>query len=310
MNQQPEIILELIDIERYLNDRGIDCKTSGHTDIGSGWIGITCVFPFCSDDMHHLGINLNSKFFSCWKCGEKGSAIKLIHEIEACSWHKAKEIALSYQDKLSSLKPSGTYTHTEPGHCNIPSFATKTITKGAGDYLYSRGFDPAKLYQKYNLHSCLTYGDYSYRIMAPVFLYRKMVSFMSMGYHNLVKPHYLACPIKKSVLPINSTIYNIDNIHGTRAILVEGITDVWRFGDNVGGMYGKLVTHEQVSLLLEKGIREVFLMPDPDAMNEAKTNAFNLSTVMDTAEILEIADGDPAEFTQQEAERIKNMIGL
>jgi hypothetical protein len=82
--------IENLNLIEYLDDKNISYSTSGK-NVSSGWIGISC--PFCGDSSNHLGINLESKVFSCWKCGEKGNFIKLAMELEGLSFKEImKEI--------------------------------------------------------------------------------------------------------------------------------------------------------------------------------------------------------------------------
>ena len=79
------------DIIAYLESREVEYHTSGK-NVTSGWIEINCPFCFPEDPSWHLGINLDTKLYNCYICGNKGSPINLIMEIDQCSFPKAKKI--------------------------------------------------------------------------------------------------------------------------------------------------------------------------------------------------------------------------
>ena len=62
---------EAFDIVAYLDEKGIEYVTEGK-NVSAGWIGLQC--PYCSDQSNHLGVCLDGKGFSCFRCGERCQA--------------------------------------------------------------------------------------------------------------------------------------------------------------------------------------------------------------------------------------------
>ncbi|KKK72386.1 hypothetical protein LCGC14_2904360, partial [marine sediment metagenome] len=89
--------LETFDPILYFENRNISYSTEGK-NVTEGWCNIECPFPFCDDPSNHMGINLESKLFSCWACGEKGGMDRLIQELEGCSWPESQLILSQFQE--------------------------------------------------------------------------------------------------------------------------------------------------------------------------------------------------------------------
>ena len=63
----------------------------------SGWIGIRCLW--CTDSSNHLGIS-PEKGISCFRCGEKGTVIKLVMKLERCNLKHAITIIKEFSRQI------------------------------------------------------------------------------------------------------------------------------------------------------------------------------------------------------------------
>jgi len=258
-----------------------------------------------------LGINRATDLFSCWICSEKGSITKLIRQIEDCSWSQAKAIKTAYttlfdpdlyNDRGADRKSQYNPIQIEnTGHkaCYLPRESTNILPTMHRQYLTSRRFDPDKLQKEYHLRAVYNIGQYRGRLIIPCFLDGKLVSYLTRDITNQATIPYIDCPESEAIIPVKHTLYNIDNA-GRQAVLVEGVTDVWRLGPGSIGSFTSNLTSQQKLLLVKRGIKKLFVLYDPDAFIKAKRVARDLSVLMST-EIILLDKGDPADLSQDSA---------
>lgn len=300
------------DIEAYFEDKGVSFKKRGK-DIGKGWLGISCPFPGCSDDKFHCGVNIKTQAFKCWICGEKGHIIRLVEAIEDCSWPEAMNIAKRFAlDPLAFIDDNPRPLKNNRVECLLPEEIEQVWPQVHLDYLRSRNFDPDYLIPKYHLKAVYNIGDFRFRIIAPVFIEGKLVSFVSADVlrNNPNRIPYLNCAKEKSVIPINQCFYNLDSVKDGKAIIVEGITDVWRLGDGAIASFTSNYSTEQILLLKKKKLQKVFVLYDPDAIDKALKLAHQLSAIIPSVERIRLTSGDPADMTEQEVKEMrKDLFG-
>ena len=291
----------------FLQDRGIPFDTEGE-NVSVGWIGVNC--PFCADHLNHCGIHLESNVFSCWICAEKGGILNFIQEVESCSYKEAIKIALQFgkdftrQQDLPLLLSDGTGHRVREV---LPITSQDNLPKMHTKYLLSRKFSPEYLIHKYKIKAVHTIGRYRFRIITPFFLRSELVTFNARDVTGKRSPPYLACPDKSSIVSIKKTLYNIDTVR-KKALLVEGITDVWRIGDGSIANSGVTFTDEQVELLMEREVEEVIIVFDKGANRQADIYAEALATVIKRVRMVILADGDPAEQPPEIIEEIRRLI--
>ena len=293
--------LEAIDIIAYLEDKNIPFRTEGK-NVTIGWTNINC--PWCSDPSHHLGIS-PSNLYHCWRCGAKGSVINIIMEVEKSSYKSAQLIAEEYSDySISEQAPEKPYL----SRCSLPPEATElqSIHK---EFLGNRQFNPNFLTEKYHLKACYLTGDYKYRIIVPVILNKKIVNFVGIDITGQANQKYKNCKNETSVIPMKHLLYNIDSVLDT-ALIVEGVTDVWRLGDGTVAVMGMEYTQEQILLLHQRKIRKAVVMFDSELLAIKKANklANALSVVIPIVEVIELELGDPADLPEEEVLELREKI--
>lgn len=306
------IDLELIDTKVLLDGLDIEYKTSGK-NIGSGCVGIVC--PFCGDQSNHCGIFIRKNLFKCWVCGEKGSIVKLIREIKGISFRQSEIIISGYlQESSLALFKDSTPASANSVRCNrqsiiYPSPIQESIPDPHRRYLLSRNFDPDLLTKKYGLKFTYNTGVYRFRIIAPIFVGGKAVSWIAADVvRKGSSPPYLKCPLEMSILSANDCLYNIDSVDSV-AILVEGITDVWRIGDGCVASMTKSINSSQIQQLLNRGVQKVVVMFDSDALDMAKVAAGKLQGFF-SVDIIELSEGDPADLSFSEVMDLRAEIFL
>ena len=301
-----DALIETFDIVEWLEDNDIFYQTHGK-NIGQGSIGMEC--PFCQDSSSHLGIHLEKKVFNCWVCGEHGSILKLIRQINQCSYYETYRIIESYQENYQDFqKKEEKIVEIITEENILPKECSNDFPQSYKTYLASRRFNPDYVIKKYSLKACPHWGDWKFRIIAPVFLNQKIVSFIGIDTTRQLTKKYKNCPNEKSILPIKQCLYNIDSVK-ENCVLVEGVLDVWRIGDGCVASLGTEITKEQISLLMTKEVKKFYVLFDSDATKKAIKVANLVGSIIPT-EILELKEGDPADLDNDQVKEIRNECGL
>lgn len=292
---------------QYFEDRGIEYHTSGK-NVSSGWVEVTCPFPYCEDPSWHLGINLTTKLLNCHVCGAKGPVTRLIRELEGCSEVEANTIVEEFQDKSYTYLEKESEVRSE--RVILPMEATEEMPSIHREYLQGRGFDPDYLIQKYGIKSCYNVGKWKFRIIIPIYMNGKLVAFTSRLMVEGVENPYKHCENKEAIIPVKECLYNVDSVKDT-ALIVEGVTDVWKIGDGTIGVFGIEVTQSQVLktfLLSREGLKRAVLFFDFGAQAQRRAEKFaallakyiEVDIVEDT-----LGKGDPGDLTEKEVQELR-----
>lgn len=294
----------MFDIREYLDKKGIPYDVTGE-NISQGWIGINCIF--CDDQLNHLGINLASGGFNCFRCPAKGkTVIPIIREIEKCSWQKARDIVASFThwgpllQPLDDRIPGGKVTWPPTMQDDIPSIYSS--------WFRGRNFDSDHIKQKYKIRfGGLTNPKWKFRIIIPIYMSGQVVSYIGRDITNQARIPYRNATIEDSIIPVHHCLYNIDNMDKT-AIVVEGVTDAWRLGDGAVGTFGLKYTKTQI-LHLTKA-RRIFVMFDAgeEAQQVAEILAYDLSSLVPEVIIYQLSEGDPADLSANDVKSIRREI--
>jgi hypothetical protein len=264
-------------------------------NVKKGNVTIRC--PFCEDDPgFHLGINLDDGAYSCWRdYRHRGrNTVKLVMKLIKCSVEEAKhelgldvlDFALAHESlqkeimKLFELPKTLVvgmggvdYLEYESSFHTITPTGLKTRF---WNYLFDRGFskDLEKFIETYQLKADST-GYYKDRIIIPVFMDDKLVTWTSRSIHAKAIPKYKDHPIERSVRHCKFCLGNFDTISlGGRLLLVtEGPMDMLKMDfyspDNVHAtcLFTRFITAEQELLLfsLSNFYESVILLLDNDA---------------------------------------------
>ncbi len=253
-----------MDIKKLLEDYNIDFWDSGK-NVTPGWINICC--PFCEDKSNHGGFNPFKEYYNCWHCGWR-PLLEVLSTILGVSERKASNILNNYKTTLLKSKKS----IQKPTSIILPGSKPKIQHIR---YLEKRGFEPRPLIEKYHLLGTLFESrDYGYRIIIPIYYKGKVVSYQSRSLTNNVGDKYKACKKEKEIVEHKRILYNIDNcINNKKVIVVEGVIDCWKLGNNCCCTFGVDYTKEQLLMLLQ--FEEIFICFDPD--EPGQTAAIKLS---------------------------------
>jgi len=319
-------MIESFDIKNFLDSYRISFKDRGK-NVSRGWLNLE-VCPFCGDSSFHFGVNIQDLTWHCWVCDIKPSSIENKEGQSNWSFYKLLREIDQFKGKHLSkiIQPfilGGTNTHArplnpfaanpgqeKPGKLTLPQYLLDDLPLPHRNYLIKRGFDPDLLIKKFGLKAVYNIGDdkYRFRIIAPVIINRKPVSFVAAATirKDGIIP-YLNCTPEEAEIPINRCLYNYDSIKDT-AVIVEGISDVWRMGDGFVATFRKGMTLEQIDLLRMKKPKRVLVMYDSDAINQAKALAEKLCGLFPDVGIYELFEGDPGGLTVEEAIELRQEI--
>jgi len=289
------------DAEKFCLDFGIEYTKEGKHS-GIGWVNLPC--PFCSGNPgNHLGLNEDG-YANCFRCGWK-DLTKTIAELTGCSYKESQEIRRAY--KLRVREP-------EKQETSIPDIIEWPIgtiplmeNKTAVDYLENkRNFNALTLQEIWGLKATGHLGPYKFRILAPIYRNNQVVSYQGRDYTDRQIPKYKACPQKLEIYPHKKTLYGEHLARDNQSVIIcEGIMDVWRIGPGAVATYGIDFIPAQVKRIMELWKRVIVLFDsEPQAQKQAEKLANSLFRV--EVNILNLAEGDPADLSQEDANELRN----
>lgn len=298
-----------MDLRDFFEDNGIEYWTEGK-NVGKGWVNIQC--PFCDDSSNHLGIRKKDLAVNCWKCGHH-SIINLIMSLTGCKYYEAKELLPSLS-LGGGAKTNPPYKKTVSETVSLPRESTKHFPKLHSNYLRKRGFPPLKTIRKYKLRACYTLGIYKFRIIIPIYMDHRLVSFTARDVTDRQDPPYKHLSKEKSVIPPKEAIFNYDTVvRGGDLIICEGPLDAMKMGDGAICIFGAKPTVRQTISLKKKQVRKCFVFTDNDKTGKraGKAIAHIMAPLCKEVEIVELLKhNDPGQLTLTEAASIRDTLGF
>lgn len=285
----------------YLSRKGIRYRERGE-NVGKNWIGLNCVW--CSDSYFHLGVHLSSGMMSCFRCGRKGHVRNFIAQIEG-NYSAAKAIVeqFDFVNEIREVKFGD-----EKALSNLLKDFVSPLPLAHRKYLESRRFDPSYIERKYQVMAANHHGKFKFRVIIPVIMNHQVVSFIGRDITDRSPLRYKNLPDEKSLRHRKEILYNVDNVTGTSAIVVEGTTDVWRIGDGAVATLTTSFSKRQVETVANLGIKNCFIMYDSEknAQDRAEKLAKCLAPFINHVEIVTLDDGrDPADLTEKEVRELR-----
>lgn len=278
---------------QFVKDYNIDYRLSGK-NISSGMLGVCDPFS-SSDTNYHGAFSLTHGTYYSWHSGAHklhDVIIELLGVSKSQAFKLIKEYSTeSYTSEQISTK-SRFVISDEPLHACHRNF------------LRSRGFNAQYLEDKYDLRS-----DAS-RLIIPVYYNRRIVSYQE---RDVRFKFYKSCPLEIAIMNNKDIFYNLDNVFGDKVVVVEGVFDVYRLGDNSVCSFGTSVTTSQIALLAKRFKKVImFFDPEPDAQKKAEKVASELEMMgVDTHVEKEYCSScgvdDPAELSQSEADKFMDL---
>lgn len=249
-------------------------------NVKRGEVNIKCPWCGTADPSEHMGINLTTGWYSCWRNKRQHSGkspLRLIMKLLRVSYEQARELAGLGDDyvdpegfdalaarlmgrtetKEADVKAKREHLEFDKHFLDITS---RPLTARWWNYIYSRGFDDADipaLCAQYQLRAARD-GHYALRLIIPYFLEGQLVTWTGRAIAR-AEIRYKDLPIDLSVLPPKETLYNHDCINepgGKVLVLVEGPLDALkldyygkRFGVRAVGLSTNSITESQMFML-------------------------------------------------------------
>lgn len=276
----------------------------------SGQYVATC--PFCGKE-HHFYISRTTQMFDCKKCHEYGSIYKLLRLLNKTYLLQGSTVEI--KEKIESIR---TMTHELVCGTDTELSELSSVTMPAGwkvlansnAYLHSRGVT-AKDCKRYRIGATDLYKKYKNYVLMPIYDNGDIKGFIG---------RYGAKRVPEDKLRYNNSIgtefaellYGYDEITDKTetVIIVEGVFDkistdkhlqLWD-GDEIKcvATFGKKISDRQIKKLMLKGVTNVVLLYDFDAIREIKKYGLELENYFVTS-ITFTQKKDIDECTREEA---------
>ena len=282
--------------------------------VNKGWTNVTC--PFCDDKTFNGGFNNAGDYYHCWKCGGHNFKQALARTVNI-PFNEVDILIEQYAGRNSVLNT----LNKKQAKATKLTLPTDTFTPAERKYLKERNFSPKLLYEKYKIVGGGITGSWKYRIIIPLVLNGKIVSWTArtilskQQQQKLKIPRYKNLSIEQSVVDPKSVLYNLDHCEDKIAVLTEGAFDVIRMGDGFFCSFGTELTQSQISMIKQR-FEKVFIMFDNEEEAQAKARKFGLQIASIGVEV-ELVDcygdfnkNDAGELNEKEVQIIRHELGL
>jgi len=248
----------------------------GLRDYSRGWLKGVC--PSCGRQEKY-GFNISQNRTNCFVCGYHPSPINVVMDLEGFG---------TYQEAWGFLKVYEGRQYLEPVIERIEHIEAvlpdgfKSLILGEGrlgrsvrNYVKGRGFDPEEM--SYKGWGYVTRGDYFGYLIIPFYIGGKLI------YYNARRfvgsgPKYMNPSIEDFGIGKSLIMYNIDALALYDTIyLVEGAINAETLGDQGIATGGKKISHYQISMIIKSDVKNVIILLDPDAMEDAIKVGLELS---------------------------------
>lgn len=272
--------------------------TSGK-NCSPGWVNIQC--PYCDDHSNHLGVSIETGSYHCWKCDAVGPLPSLIYDITDMEKGAISQLIRGYRSEGGGGRKKEGKKVTQ---IELPACFQK-LPELHREYLLSRGFSPKEIVKKYGVRATHHVGRWGYRLIVPVIFNGELVNFTAMDVSGQ-GTKYIHCPNEQAVIDMKSVLYNFDTVRD-KAIICEGVTDVWRMGDGAVATFGTQFTEAQLRLITER-VSEAWVLYDSDAHKKGERLGYQLSGIINRVEQIRLDEGDPADLSPAMVRKIRRWV--
>lgn len=294
------------DAIRFVRDNNVPTADYNGKHYREGWINVEC--PFCTGNPgEHLGYHIEDGYWHCWRCGWHSIAA-VIESLLHITKDEAYKIARTYGARPQYREQSE--ETSKPTSLTLP-YGTAKMEDAHRLYLTKRNYDPDELEELWGLMGTGIMGAYKFRIIAPIHHNERLVSYQGRDITDRAPLKYKACKADEEIIPHKHILYGLDKAQGHTAVVVEGITDVWRLGPGAVATFG--IEWDQKQALLLKKYTRVFIMYDFGEV-EAQKRAHELGAILSglgvSIEKLIVPNhqGDPADLSNRKARKLMQQI--
>lgn len=292
-----------------------DYKIDYSLKTNRGWVNTKCIY--CGGSSYKLGFNPTEDYCTCFACGLHNLK-ETLSKILSVPKKDIDDVIEQYKTRTIILNKLNDKKTTAVKNLVLP---TDTFTPIERKYLKSRNFNPSYLHKKYNVVGGGIVGDWKYRIIIPVIINGKIVSWTGRSILEKSKlkelniPRYKNLSIEESVINPKECLFNLDHAKNKTVVLTEGAFDVMRLGDDFICTFGTSLTQSQIKELKMR-YEKIFIMFDnePEAQKKAKKYGMMLSSVGVDVEIVDAYSdfnkNDGGELNDEEVKIIRKELGF
>jgi len=307
-----------MDILALYNDFNVEYRLGGqHRHCRTGWVNSSC--PFCSGNPgYHLGYCYDSTStfhgkFVCWRCGGKKLRPTLAALLKV-SEDKVSDIISKYGGRAEPKTPRLRPQIDRFRSLQLPPYTLPlSHVSGAVKYLQNRNFSVDELTTIWGVQatgpgSILTLPgnkriDLSYRLIIPIHLDGRVVSWQARDWTGKSKLRYITCPKEVETIFHKDTLYGLDEVRGLEeVVMVEGVTDAWRWGPGAVACFGIKFRTRQVARVAKFKSVTILFDPESQARSQADKVARDLRS-LGCGRVVSIhlpMGKDPADMTREE----------
>jgi DNA primase len=253
-----------------------------------------------------MGICLKHPVCSCYACSKTGNYLTYL-AAKLRSWEKAIAIIKEFTPRELKVYEENE-TQTGVTHVDMPPEATRKAGEKHISYLESRGYDHKELEVLYDLHYVENVGRWANRIIAPIYIRNKLVTFTSIDTEKESFLRYKHLAKELSIIHCKDLLYGLEQAVGKTLIVVEGFFDKLRIGSGAVCTFGTKVTTAQKRLMV--GYDKVVVLFDGD--KPGKLNGRKLAdelAAFTNVELITLDEGvDPDKLAENDIKEIQNMI--
>ena len=238
--------------------------------------------PFCGKDQHFY-VSKKTQLFDCKKCGEYGSVYKLLKQLDKTyllggATVKEREVLKSVRVMIEESLEVDEVDLTSLPVVKLP-VGFRVARKGM-KYLEDRGVT-AEDCVRYNIGYTTLYWKYENFVIIPVYDDGAVRGFVG-RYGNKVVPKNRLRYNNSVGVKFSDLLFGYDEItsNTSTVILVEGIfdkiatdkfLDLWSSEEiKCVCTFGKKISDAQIKKLLIKGVSNIIMLYDYDAINDIK----------------------------------------
>ena len=296
----------MLDIYKFTQAHRVPTAPAGANHSTPGWAQLDC--PWCGDHQQwHLGFNLEGGYFSCWKCGKKSLWDVVGRLLRTNDTGTIKREIARFQIQ-GRHEPR---TAVERKRDIAPPPGTGPMVRQHQRYLRARKFNPAQLERDWGLLGTQHLsGPWNWRVVIPVMnKERRVVAYQGRSILTDAEPKYRFTPDKDWLENPKGVLYG-EHLAEDAAIVVEGVTGVWRIGPGAVATCGINWHQEQVEKLRHYKRRFILFDPEPQAQRRAVGLANALSIFPGETEVLSGFSEQPGEFNTTTVDMIRESLGM
>jgi DNA primase len=252
--------------------------------------------PFCHHHKKKLQINLESQYWHCWVCNSKGRSIQSLLKRLHVDYSQVNVIVGIYGEHT----PTTTKEVEEKINLRLPvefksllqkPQSVNPIYNQAIAYIKRRGISMDEI-SKYNIGYCED-GLYGGRIIIPSYDEGNELNyFIARTFYEDVGMKYKNPPVSRDVIVFDNQINWNEPI-----TLVEGVFDSFSVKRNAIPMLSKFLLSKLKTKILEKGVKEINLLMDSDAVEDStKHTEYFIKNGIKVTNIIPEGESDAADM--------------